>query len=70
VRVFGAAGPMLARRLLASLDLWTAAGRPGAAEWRIAAVPAAVGEAAPSGVGVVRKEHCCLLMDLPGVPAN
>jgi hypothetical protein len=33
-------------------------------------VPAAVGEAAPSGVGVVRKEHCCLLMDLPGVPAN
>jgi protein-L-isoaspartate(D-aspartate) O-methyltransferase len=71
VRVFGAAGPELARRLLASLDRWTAAGRPGAAEWRIAAMPAgAVGEAVPSGVSVVRKEHCCLLVDLPGVPAN
>jgi protein-L-isoaspartate(D-aspartate) O-methyltransferase len=71
VRVFGAAGPELARRLLASLDRWTAAGRPGAAEWRIAAMPAgAVGEAVPSGVSVVRKEHCCLLVTLPGVPAN
>lgn len=69
VREFGRSGPTLSGRLLASLDRWIAAGRPGAAEWRIVAVPAgAFHEDPPAGVGVVRKTHCSLLVDLP-VPA-
>jgi protein-L-isoaspartate(D-aspartate) O-methyltransferase len=65
VREFGAGGPTLAGRLLAALDRWIAAGRPGAAEWQIAAVPAGAMSEAPPGVGVVRKKHCSLLVDLP-----
>ncbi|WP_433275219.1 methyltransferase domain-containing protein [Pseudonocardia xinjiangensis] len=71
VRVYGAAGPVLGVRLLTALERWLTAGRPGAAEWQMAAVPAgALREPLPPGVAVVRKEHCCLLLDMPGLPTK
>jgi protein-L-isoaspartate(D-aspartate) O-methyltransferase len=74
VRTFGPAGPTLATRLLDALDRWTAAGRPGASEWRMAVVPAGVDAAADPVLSprasVVGKRHCRLVMDLPGVPAG
>jgi protein-L-isoaspartate(D-aspartate) O-methyltransferase len=64
VRPFGPGGPALATRLLDALERWQAAGRPGAPEWRITAVPAS-GPAVPPGPVVVVTEHCRLLMELP-----
>ncbi|MFC4942250.1 methyltransferase domain-containing protein [Pseudonocardia sp. GCM10023141] len=71
VRAFGGSdGAQAAQRLLGSLDAWVAAGRPGASDWRITAVPATaectlVPPEPMAGPIVVRKEHCLLLMDLP-----
>ncbi len=36
---YGPRGPLLARRLLAALDVWAAAGRPGAADWTLTVHP-------------------------------
>lgn len=64
VRAFGPGGAGLADRLLEALDRWVAAGRPGAADWRLTVVP--LGTDAPVlAAHVVVKRHCRVLAELP-----
>jgi protein-L-isoaspartate(D-aspartate) O-methyltransferase len=65
VREFGPGGAALADRLLAALDAWAAAGRPGAADWRLTVVPAGVDAPTLSHPQVIPKKHCRVLAELP-----
>jgi protein-L-isoaspartate(D-aspartate) O-methyltransferase len=66
VREFGPGGAAVAGRLLAALDRWVAAGRPGAADWRLTVVPTGVDAPTLPRVYVVAKRHCRVLAELPG----
>lgn len=65
VREFGPTGAAQADRLLAALDGWAAAGRPGAADWRLTVVPTGVDAPALPTPQVVVKKHCRVLAELP-----
>jgi protein-L-isoaspartate(D-aspartate) O-methyltransferase len=65
VREFGAGGAALADRLLAALDGWAAAGRPGAADWRFTVVPMGVDAPTLSHPQVISKKHCRVLAESP-----
>jgi protein-L-isoaspartate(D-aspartate) O-methyltransferase len=65
VREFGPGGAALGDRLLAALDGWAAAGRPGAADWRLTVVPTGVDAPAPPAPQVIVKKHCRVLAELP-----
>jgi protein-L-isoaspartate(D-aspartate) O-methyltransferase len=65
VREFGAGGAALADRLLAALESWTAAGRPGAADWRLMVVPTGVDAPALPAPQVIVKRHCRVLAEPP-----
>ena len=66
VREFGPGGAALGDRLLTALDRWVAAGRPGAAEWRLTVVPAGADIPTPPAVQVIVKKHCRVLAEPPG----
>ncbi|MGD9531531.1 methyltransferase domain-containing protein [Pseudonocardia sp.] len=61
VLAFGPGGPVLAARLLAALDAWTAAGRPDVARMTLTVYPGGDGPAAPSRQVEVLTEHCRIL---------
>jgi protein-L-isoaspartate(D-aspartate) O-methyltransferase len=63
VREYGPAGAEPADRLLASLDRWAAAGRPGAADWHLTVVPTGVNPPDLPAAQVITKEHCQLLAE-------
>jgi protein-L-isoaspartate(D-aspartate) O-methyltransferase len=65
VREFGPGGAALADRLLDALDRWAAAGRPGAADWRLTVVPTGVDAPTLPRPYVVAKRHCRVLAELP-----
>lgn len=65
VREFGPGGAALGDRLLAALDSWAAAGRPGAADWRLTVVPAGVDAPALPSPQVIVKKHCRVLAEFP-----
>ncbi len=65
VRAFGPGGAALADRLLSALDCWAAAGRPGAADWRLTVVPTGVDAPTLSRPHVVVKRHCRVLAEIP-----
>jgi protein-L-isoaspartate(D-aspartate) O-methyltransferase len=65
VRAFGLGGAALADRLLDALDCWVAAGRPGAADWRLTVVPSGVDAPILPRPYVVAKRHCRVLAELP-----
>jgi protein-L-isoaspartate(D-aspartate) O-methyltransferase len=60
VHPFGPGGGELARRLLAALDAWSAAGAPQASDLRITVLPAAAEP--PRGQTVVRTGFCWLVV--------
>jgi protein-L-isoaspartate(D-aspartate) O-methyltransferase len=68
VRGFGPAGAELADRLLASLDRWAAAGRPGAADWRLTVVPTGVNTPERPATQVIVKKHCRVLAEPGSTP--
>jgi protein-L-isoaspartate(D-aspartate) O-methyltransferase len=71
VRAFGPGGGTLADRLLDSLERWTAAGGPGAADWCLVVVPTDLaGVEVPPAASVITKCYCRLLADLPGVSVH
>ena len=65
VREFGPGGAALGDRLLAALRGWAAAGRPGAADWRLTVVPTGVDAPALPASQVIVKEHCRVLAEPP-----
>jgi protein-L-isoaspartate(D-aspartate) O-methyltransferase len=65
VREFGPGGAGPADRLLAALDAWSTAGRPGAADWRLTVVPAGVDAPTLSHPQVIPKKHCRVLAEFP-----
>jgi protein-L-isoaspartate(D-aspartate) O-methyltransferase len=65
VREFGPGGAALADRLLDALDRWAAAGRPGAADWRLTVVPTGVDAPTLPRPYVVAKRHCRVLAEVP-----
>ncbi|MHA6621350.1 methyltransferase domain-containing protein [Pseudonocardia sp. DLS-67] len=65
VRVFGPGGAAQADRLLAALDAWIAAGRPGAADWRLTVVPTGVDAPALQAPQVIVKNNCRVLAERP-----
>ncbi|TWF75807.1 protein-L-isoaspartate(D-aspartate) O-methyltransferase [Pseudonocardia hierapolitana] len=65
VREFGPGGAALGDRLLAALDEWAAAGRPGAADWRLTVVPTGVDAPALPAPQVIVKKHCRVLAEHP-----
>jgi protein-L-isoaspartate(D-aspartate) O-methyltransferase len=65
VREFGPGGAALGDRLLAALDRWVAAGRPGAAEWRLTVVPTGVDASELPAPHVIVKKHCRVLAAPP-----
>ena len=64
VREFGPAGRAHADRMLAALADWSAAGRPGAPDWRLTVVPTGVDAPALPAPQVVVKRHCRVLAEL------
>jgi len=66
VREFGPGGAGLGDRMLAALDGWVAAGRPGAADWRLTVVPTGVDAPTPPHPQVITKKHCRVLAEFPG----
>jgi protein-L-isoaspartate(D-aspartate) O-methyltransferase len=64
IRGFGADGAALADRMVASLERWAAAGRAGAADWRLTVVPAGVDAPALPTAEVILKKHCRVLAEL------
>jgi protein-L-isoaspartate(D-aspartate) O-methyltransferase len=64
VREFGPGGAALADRLLDALDRWAAAGRPGAADWRLTVVPTGVDAPTLPRPYVVAKRHCRVLAEV------
>jgi protein-L-isoaspartate(D-aspartate) O-methyltransferase len=65
VREFGAGGAALADRLLGALEAWAAAGRPGAADWRLTVVPRGVDAPTLPNPQVIPKRHCRVLAESP-----
>jgi protein-L-isoaspartate(D-aspartate) O-methyltransferase len=65
VREFAPGGAALADRLLAALDSWAAAGRPGAADWHLTVVPTGVDAPTLPAPRVIVKKHCRVLAELP-----
>jgi protein-L-isoaspartate(D-aspartate) O-methyltransferase len=65
VREFGRDARALADRLLAALDAWAAAGRPGASDWRLTVVPVGVDAPALPAPQVIVKRHCRVLAEPP-----
>jgi protein-L-isoaspartate(D-aspartate) O-methyltransferase len=64
LREFGPGGAALADRLLDVLDRWAAAGRPGAADWRLTVVPTGVDAPTLPRPYVVAKRHSRVLAEL------
>jgi protein-L-isoaspartate(D-aspartate) O-methyltransferase len=64
VREFGPGGAAIADRLLEALDRWAAAGRPGAADWRLTVVPNGVDAPTLQRPYVVAKRHCRVLAEV------
>ena len=67
VRAFGPAGAALADRVVDALGSWAAAGRPGAADWRLTVVPTGVDAPTLPHPQVVVKRHCRVLAETPTV---
>ncbi|GAA5118710.1 methyltransferase, FxLD system [Pseudonocardia adelaidensis] len=65
VREFGPGGAALGARMLAALDGWAGAGRPGAADWRLTVVPAGVDAPTLPAPQVIVKRHCRVLAESP-----
>jgi protein-L-isoaspartate(D-aspartate) O-methyltransferase len=65
VREFGPGGAALADRLLAALNSWAEAGRPGAADWRLTVVPAGVDAPTLSHPQVIPKKYSRVLAEFP-----
>jgi protein-L-isoaspartate(D-aspartate) O-methyltransferase len=65
VREFGPGGAAIADRMLAALDGWVAAGRPGAADWRLTVVPTGVDAPTLPHAQVITKKHCRVLAEFP-----
>ncbi len=65
VREFGPEGAALGERLLAALDRWVAAGRAGAADWRLTVVPTGTDAPVLTAPQVIVKRHCRVLAELP-----
>jgi protein-L-isoaspartate(D-aspartate) O-methyltransferase len=63
VREFGPDGAELADRLLAAMDEWAVAGRPGAPDWRLTVVPTGVDAPALPAPRVIVKKHCRVLAE-------
>jgi protein-L-isoaspartate(D-aspartate) O-methyltransferase len=70
VREFGPGGAALADRVLGALDAWSAAGRPGASDWRLTVVPTGVDAPTLAAPQVIPKRHCRVLAESPVSPTE